>query len=268
MSESVAAILRVCNEEYWIAYCLDALLKIGRLPIYVADTGSTDKTMEIIRSRQCDRLHVYDFGKLKHIQFGKVWQFLAEESKAEWVLPVGGDEIFTALPTALDAFAQQLEDHPNLDIIGARLNMQNITWQDGQFHLSSIWYKRKIVRGDLQWGGTIGCDSIESADELDRWPHLKFQPFAGYHMRYVQRSSKDHVTPKRVKKMYCNEKLIVGDKIDLFEQIGPPSFYNPYWNSQADQKFQTLWEKSLANPDFKNWHNKWMGSNPDGQIHD
>jgi len=248
LRNNVSAILRIKNEEYWISYVIEALLK-GGFPIYVGDTGSTDNTPDIVRS-YCPDIHFYDFTGTPVERYGKIWELLGHEAKTPYVMAIG-DEIF------MDGGLDLLLDTEMDNYLGAFFDVQNITWTT-EFHLSSQWTKRKIFHRDAEWVRTILSENIKGTENKDRW--LKIAPGTplAYHMRYIDRSPRDDDAYGRKRKYFFHGEPPVNEPIKLFDIIGKPSTYNYYWNIVCRKNLDVLWRKACEDPEHKAWLKEWI----------
>jgi len=106
-------IVMVKNEEYYIAQVL-TVLATAFGTILVADTGSTDKTCELVRSVPQARLFVWP--TIDTTQLGKTRQRLCEEGRKlgfGWAFQCDGDELY--YPDALERIvAQDLPEGKNV----------------------------------------------------------------------------------------------------------------------------------------------------------
>ncbi|WP_289077442.1 glycosyltransferase family 2 protein [uncultured Parasutterella sp.] len=83
----VVAYVMTKNEESIIGQCIDALKWTGE--IVIADTGSTDKTIDIAKEKGCRVIHV-DFKG-----FGPTRNEIINQIDAEWIVCFDADEICT-----------------------------------------------------------------------------------------------------------------------------------------------------------------------------
>ena len=247
LRNNVSAILRIKNEEYWISYVIEALLK-GGFEIFIGDTGSTDKTPDIVRS-YCPDVHYYDFRGVPVARYGKIWELLGHEAKTPYVMAIG-DEIFTpeGLETVLNT---EMGDH-----MGAFFDVQNITWKDG-IRLSSKWTKRKIFPRDATWIRTILQENIKGVEEKDKWFNIKPGTCLAYHMRYIKRSSKDEDAYGRERKYLCHGEPPIGAGVKFFDIIGEPKFYNYYWNILCRWRLDAMWQRACEDPEHMAWLEEW-----------
>lgn len=86
----------VNNEENFAWFAIMSVVDfVDKVLIY--DTGSTDKTVEIIREikkGKGERIDFKEVGEVDKFQFPKIRQKMLEESKCDWILVLDGDEIW------------------------------------------------------------------------------------------------------------------------------------------------------------------------------
>lgn len=81
------------NEERWIWFSLQSVLPyVDKILFW--DTGSSDKTIEIIKNIQSDKINFKEIGLVTKKDFGKIRQKMLKETKSDWVLILDGDEIW------------------------------------------------------------------------------------------------------------------------------------------------------------------------------
>ncbi|MDR0336976.1 MAG: glycosyltransferase family 2 protein, partial [Planctomycetaceae bacterium] len=84
---SVCVLAKNCEAK--IGYCLKSLMAFDE--VLVLDTGSTDRTLEIITS--FSNVRVFHQNGIDH--FGKTRNFITEKAKHDWVLHIDSDEFVT-----------------------------------------------------------------------------------------------------------------------------------------------------------------------------
>lgn len=104
------------NEENFIWFAVMSVVDfVDKVLIY--DTGSTDKTVEIIKEIQKikgDKIVFKEVGAVDKNEFTKVRQEMLEESDCDWILIVDGDEIWS------DGSIKKITEKINKD--GKKLN--------------------------------------------------------------------------------------------------------------------------------------------------
>lgn len=81
------------NEEYWIWYAIQSILPyVDKILIF--DTGSTDRTVEIIQTFKSKKIHFQQKGVVDAIGLSRLRQEMLELTKTDWILILDGDEIW------------------------------------------------------------------------------------------------------------------------------------------------------------------------------
>lgn len=83
----------VNNEENFLWFAVMSVLDyVDKILIW--DTGSTDKTVDIIREIEGDKVVFKKVGQVDKYGFTKMRQSMLEESDCDWILILDGDEIW------------------------------------------------------------------------------------------------------------------------------------------------------------------------------
>lgn len=83
----------VNNEENFIWFSIMSVLDwVDKILVW--DSGSTDKTVEIIKTINSNKLKFSGVGKVDPMEFTKMRQKMLEESDCDWILILDGDEIW------------------------------------------------------------------------------------------------------------------------------------------------------------------------------
>lgn len=96
MTKTIWANSIVYNEDQFIWYSLMSILDfVDKILIY--DTGSTDRTIEIIKELQKkypQKIIFQEVGKVDSQKFSQIRQEMLERSKSDWALILDGDEVW------------------------------------------------------------------------------------------------------------------------------------------------------------------------------
>jgi len=87
----------VKNEERWIWYGLKSVLSFVD-KIMVWDTGSTDRTVEIIKKIKSSKIDFEEKGSVTKKEYGNLRQQMLDKTKSDWVFVLDGDEIWPKPP--------------------------------------------------------------------------------------------------------------------------------------------------------------------------
>lgn len=83
----------VKNEERFIWYAINSVIDFLD-EIYVWDTGSTDKTCEIIKSIKSKKIHFEEKGKCTPEELSKLRNEMIKITPSDWIFILDGDEIW------------------------------------------------------------------------------------------------------------------------------------------------------------------------------
>ncbi len=83
----------VKNEDQWIWYAINSVLPYAE-KIYIYDTGSSDKTVEIIKSISSDKISFEEKGEVDKKGLTKLRLNQLRKTKTDWLLILDGDEIW------------------------------------------------------------------------------------------------------------------------------------------------------------------------------
>lgn len=86
----------VCNEENYLWYAVMSVVDFVD-KVLIWDTGSTDKTVEIINQIikvKGDKVEFRELGPVDKEEFTQIRQKMLDQSKCDWVLIVDGDEVW------------------------------------------------------------------------------------------------------------------------------------------------------------------------------
>jgi len=106
----------VCkNEERWIWYSLMSIINhVDK--ILICDTGSNDKTVEIIKSINNPKIELTEVGEVNPKQFTEIRNKQIKETKTDWIFICDADEIWDN--KSLETIISRIHNCEN-NIIGA-----------------------------------------------------------------------------------------------------------------------------------------------------
>lgn len=94
MAKTITVHTVVKNEGKWVWYALMSVLDFVD-QILVFDTGSTDKTVEIIKTIRDKKIIFEEKGEVDRRGLAKLRQEQLDRTKTDWFLLVDGDEVWT-----------------------------------------------------------------------------------------------------------------------------------------------------------------------------
>jgi glycosyltransferase involved in cell wall biosynthesis len=84
----------VRNEEKWIWFALMSVINhVDKILVW--DTGSTDKTIEIVKSIKNPKIEFKEYGSVTKETYPQARQAMLKATKADWLFILDGDEIWT-----------------------------------------------------------------------------------------------------------------------------------------------------------------------------
>jgi len=96
MNKTITVHTLVQNEEKYLWFSVMSVIDFVD-KVFIWDTGSTDKTIEIIKEIQRlkpEKVYFKEVGKVNPDEFTKVRQKMLNETKTDWLILVDGDEVW------------------------------------------------------------------------------------------------------------------------------------------------------------------------------
>lgn len=223
----------VHNEENFIWFAIMSVVDFVD-KVLVWDTGSTDKTVEIIKEiilKKGEKIEFKEVGTVDKDEFTKMRQKMLEESKCDWVLILDGDEIWwedsiKKIIKEINMKGASIEGIvvPMIVPVGDIYHIQEE--QAGQYelmgrkgHLSLRAINRNIPGLHVDWPygqeGYFDKDNI-SVQEKER---MMFIDAPYLHVTHLKRASKARV--------YNKFKYELGDRVNKDFKF-PEVFYKYY----------------------------------------
>lgn len=223
----------VHNEENFIWFALMSIVDhVDKVLVW--DTGSTDKTVDIIqevKKIKGDKIEFKEYGKVDNLKFTKARQEMLEESQCDWIILLDGDEVWwedsilelvktikkkgSALDAVVVPFINSLGDvyHHQDESYGE----YNIMGKKGHLTVRAINRKISGLHVDKPYGQEGYYDRDSSpVQELKRLFFLK-TPYL--HLTHLKRSSKS----RRINKI----KYQLGQRLDKSIRL-PEVFFREY----------------------------------------
>ena len=149
----ISACVLTCNNEATIGACIESLLLFDE--IVVLDTGSTDRTLEIVSQYSKVRVFHTKTEKIEH--FGKIRNDLAAYARNDWVCMVDSDEVVS--PGLAEEILTELLD-PKTVYAMFRINYYHSRPIKG-CGLYPDYIKRIYHRGYIYWGDRVVHEGLE-----------------------------------------------------------------------------------------------------------
>ncbi|MBI2008198.1 glycosyltransferase family 2 protein [Candidatus Amesbacteria bacterium] len=227
----------VKNEENWIWYSLNSVLAYVD-EIKVWDTGSTDRTIEIIKTISSPKIKFFHSRSVDPDSFTAIRQKMLDHTKSDWLLILDGDEIWpeASIHQTVNFINQSgsLNEyliHPYYNLAGDVFDYQDKSagrYKIGQYfgHVTIRFINLKLLP-KLHFARPHGQQGLfDAANTLiqDRRPfkgHFLDLPYL--HATHLHRSYKDSAVMKRPFKY----KFDIGHAFSK-SFVFPKSFYLPH----------------------------------------
>lgn len=203
----------VRNEERWVWYAINSVINYLD-KILVWDTGSTDKTVQIIKLTKSPKISFQDYGSVTKETFAQARQEMLKQTKADWLFLIDGDEIWTkeGISKIVETIQEKGDDIESvvvktINFVGDVYHYQEeeagkyeIAGKRGHYNLRAINLKIPGLHADLPHGKQGYFDSEERPIQERDPKKILFLPVSYFHATYLPRSSKDFEVPLRTKK--------------------------------------------------------------------
>ena len=223
----------VNNEENFIWFSLMSVVDfVDQILIY--DTGSTDKTVEIIKEIQKikgNKIILKQVGLTGGNEFPKLRQKMLEESRCDWILVLDGDEIWWE--NSIKKVIKEINDKgdvtsgivvPMVVPVGDIYHLQEekagqyeLLGKKGHYNLRAISMKIPGLHVDWPYGKESYFDKGNNL--IQNREKITFLDAPYLHVTHLRRSS--------VNKFYNKVKYEIGDKVTK-EFKYPEVFYKKY----------------------------------------
>jgi glycosyltransferase involved in cell wall biosynthesis len=203
----------VRNEERWIWYAINSVIDYLD-KILVWDTGSTDKTVQIIKLIKNKKISFREYGAVTPETFASARQEMLEQTKADWLFLLDGDEIWTkeGISKVVETIQKKGDEIESIVVktinwVGDVYHYQEekagryeIAGRRGHYSLRAINLKIPGLHAALPHGKQGYFDG-EGRPIQERDPKkILFLPVSYFHATHLLRSSKDFEVPLRAKK--------------------------------------------------------------------
>ncbi len=224
-SDTITALLMVRDEEYWLGHTLDILTK-HLSNIFVYDTGSTDKTIEIVKS--FPTVTLVEKGPLNPMQLMQCRNEMMEQTKTPWVFQVDGDEFYPE--KSIKALLKC--KMPAGKKVGFT-HLLDVGWDGDNFRAYLPFARVAILAKEARFEDTVANHGypfeIPDLFRSESLYHYFPDSVNGYHLHHLLRSSRDEDVYLRVEKRHrfsmMNKEIPLGSIIKLEK----PRWENPYF---------------------------------------
>jgi len=183
----ITAQCMVKNEVYWIGPVLSSLLACFET-VLVADCGSRDGTLDILRNLQRPGMVLLEKGELTPEANGRVREELRQLTRTPWSFVCDGDEYYPV---------ENLTQIVNYEIPQGKSTGFTLLWNVVQVYDGRVMLLTRGSRCALyptaenHWTGGYPADRpIPAADHADKFFYFPTSR-PGYHLRFVPRSPLD-----------------------------------------------------------------------------
>lgn len=235
-SKRIIAHCLIRNEERWIWYSVRSLLPyVDKIMIW--DMGSTDKTIDILKTIKSNKVDLKIINNPIESKFTEYRQQMLDstKSKFDWLMILDGDEIWPK--DSITKVVSLIQESSELESIVVRTNnlvgdiyhrlpessgFYNLAGRKGHLNLRFINLEKIDGLHVQHPHGQQGYFDINNKLIQDRDPKkIKFLDVYYHHATHLPRSKNDYLVQKRLKKY----KFVIGEKIPS-NQI-PEIFYSP-----------------------------------------
>lgn len=231
MTPTITAQVLVANEENWIWFALNSVLPHVD-QVLVWDTGSTDKTVEIIKSISSSKIKFFQKGLVDSRRHSQLRQHMLEQTDTDWFLILDGDEIWwqssivKVIKTIRENPHKSAVISPFYNAVGDIFHYQNPSRSSYQIHQYRGSYTIRAINrklSGLYLTNPHGRQEYRTEDiplqklSADK---LLFVDAPYLHVTHLRRSNSDVQTLKRGFKF----KYELGSPADTFP---PEVFYFP-----------------------------------------
>lgn len=238
---TITAHCLIKNEENFVGYAIKSVIDFVD-SIIVFDTGSTDKTVEIIQNlakEYPNKIIFEEKGICDKARHTRLRQEMVERTKTDWFMILDGDEVWPqrTLVEAKEAMNKGVYD-------GIQIRFYECVGDIYHRHRKESYITARFVKmGDMRWGGDYEQDTYytKNGAEFLKTKNMYLAQNKFWHLTHLERSSKDGEDyssgGKRVNKRILTY-FMLGVKVN--EPI--PEVFN-----QDSAKFKLSWSVSFIN---------------------
>lgn len=254
----------VKNEERWIWYALNSVLPfVDRVLVW--DTGSTDKTVAVIRSINNSKISFKQAGRVNKKNYSLVRQKMIEATKGDWIFILAGDEVWPKAP--LKKLMKEVKNaKPEIRSFCVRVInfVGDLRYIHPETFLGQAPYAPAGIKGlfsdrvfrrkipGLHMAGEYGQEGFYDGDKItlrEKKEHVKYLTDVYYwHLSYLPRSTKDNEVMMRRRKRKYEIGLVRPDWIEVpevFSASRPKIVPDPFYKMTSLEYFNALIQTPL-----------------------
>ncbi len=182
----------VKNEENFIRYSIKSAVDFVD-QIIIFDTGSTDKTVKVIRDlvkEYPDKIIFEEKGECDPDRHTQLRQEMVERTKTDWFMILDGDEVWPrrAIIEAKEAISKGVYDYINIRFYECVGDIYHRHYKE------SYITARFVKLGDMRWSGRYGTDTFytKRGEEFLKVKNMYLSQNRFWHLTHLERSSKDN----------------------------------------------------------------------------
>lgn len=168
MTNKITTHTIVVNEEQWIWYAINSVLPFVDY-MFITDLGSTDKTVDIIRSIKSSKIIFEQVPKYDHNKSVEVRQNLLERTKTDWFFILDGDEIWPKNSIRKVVETIKASDNDLWGIVTPTINF-----------LGDVFHVEEDIAGRFEFLGKKGHLAMRAMRRLPGMKMSGIYPLEGY----------------------------------------------------------------------------------------
>lgn len=239
----------VKNEEKWIWYSLMSILEYVD-EILVWDAGSTDNTIDIVKTIANPKIKFKEIGNVDKKTFTTARQNMLKDTKADWVIIVDGDEIWPKEAISQTVLAIKEKDQKIEFLVSKYINLIGDVYHYQEPLASHYkigeYYGNFTIRAvnltaipGLHFGNPYGSEGFFDSTNTpiqNRTPFkAKLLPTPYLHMTHLTRSSKDNLVMQRKPKFKYELGIPLASNFSypVCFYVPKPKFISSPWEKQS-----------------------------------
>lgn len=256
------------NEENFVWFSIMSVINyVDKIKIY--DTGSNDKTIEIIKTIDSKKIVLRNINET-HFYEGKLRQQMLDETTTDWFIVVDADEIWwdksiKLLTDLIQKEGRQLDSIvvPTVNMVGDIFHYQekeagryNLAGRVGHYATRAINRRIANIHGSGEHGVFMWADVTNTKIEDMNQNRIRYIDAPYMHVTHLARSSSDGDVFKRTMKL----------KYEIGIQTPPDYYYPEVFFIERPEIIKSPWEamsfsymlKSLIITPFKKFRRRYL----------